>query len=143
MSNKEIKAKDFTLVEEGKERMEDSIVKRENISAEFTVGDIIDHKKELEKMQAELSGQATVCRATIDNIERNHEFVKELDDEQRHHVWMVYENQDVLKKSEQKLEQVEEQLKQYTDLMKVLHEKFGFVPTDVKNIEDDQNESSK
>lgn len=143
MSNKEIKAEDFVLVEKDEEEMLNSVVERQNITTEFKVGDIVDHQKDLLKMQAELSSQATVCKATIDNIERNHEFIKELDNEQRHHVWMCYENQDVLEKSNQKLEQVEEQLKQYEDLMEVLHEKFGFVPTDVTNTEDEQDEPSK
>jgi len=140
MSNKEIKAEDFILVEKDEERIEDSVVKRENVVTEFKVGDILGHKKDLEKMQAELSGQVTVCNATIDNIKRNHDFVNELTDEQKHHVWMLYENQDVLAKAQDKLTQVEEQMEQYDEVINVITDHLGLELTDTH---DEQNESSK
>lgn len=84
-------------------------------------------------MQAELSGQVTVCNATIDNIKRNHEFVNELTDEQKHHVWMLYENQDVLAKAQDKLTQVEEQMKQYDEVINVITDHLGLELTDTED----------
>jgi len=65
-----------------------------------------------------------------DNIYRNHEWLKDMDDEKLHHAWMLKQNLDVIKDAEPKLEEVEGQLKQYEELMSVIHKKFGFVESD-------------
>lgn len=122
-----INAGDFILKEEDKEYFKKSIIERQNVTTEFTLEDIESHQADLERMERELKSQLKVTGAMIDNIERNHEFVKDLDVEQVHTVWMYNENKELFDASEEKLEQVTEQLATYKELLDVLYEKFGFV----------------
>jgi hypothetical protein len=118
-----IKAEDFEIVETNDD-VRLTLIKRNNISNEFTFGDVLTHQRDLEKMQTELDAQARLAEATVDNITRNHEWLTELDDEKLHHAWMLFENKDVAKQSREKLLQVEEQLTRYADLLEVLANNF-------------------
>lgn len=124
-----INKEDFILKEENDD-FKQSVIERQNVTTEFTLEDIENHQADLEKMRRELIGQMKVTQATVDNIERNHEFVNELSDEQKHHVWMYHENKTVLENAKQKLEQVEEQVERYKELLDVVYEKFGFVKSE-------------
>lgn len=124
-----INKEDFILKEENDD-FKQSVIERQNVTTEFTLEDIENHQADLEKMRRELMGQMKVTQATVDNIERNHEFVNELSDEQKHHVWMYHENKTVLENAKQKLEQVEEQVERYKELLDVVYEKFGFVKSE-------------
>lgn len=126
MSDK-INPEDFVLKEENKENFKQSVIERNNVSTEFTISVIEDHQADLEKFEKELTSQISLCQKTADNIYRNHEWLKDMDDEKLHHAWMLKQNLDVIKDAEPKLEEVKGQLAQYAELMKVLHKKFGFV----------------
>jgi len=144
MSDK-IKASDFTLKEESKDDFKKSVIERKNVTTEFTLELVEEHQQDLEKLKKELTSQISVCQATVDNIERNHEWLKELDDEKLHHAWMLKENKDVLDNAKPKLEQVEDQLKQYQELQDTVYKKFGFVESetatsiDPKDLEHEQS----
>ena len=130
MSNK-TNPKDFELKEENKEDFKKSTILRKNVETEFTLELIEEHQNDLLKMEKELESQASMCGATLENIERNHEWIKDLDDEKRHHVWMYQENESVKKNADAKLEQVKDQLKQYKELIDTIYKKFGFVESGV------------
>jgi hypothetical protein len=122
-----INPEDFILKEENKDYFKKSLIERQNVTTEFTLEDIEAHQADLKKMERELKAQFKVTGATIDNIERNHPFVKDFDKEQLHHIWMYHENKVLMENAEQKYEQVKEQLTAYKELLEVLYEKFGFV----------------
>ena len=130
MSNK-IKAEDFELKEENKENFKKSTIVRKNVETEFNLELIEEHEADLQKMKKELESQASLCGATVDNILRNNEFIKELSEEQIHHVWMYQENFSVKKNAEDKLVQVNDQLAQYKELFDTIYKKFGFVESGV------------
>ena len=123
--------KDFELKEEDKENFKKSTIVRKNVETSFTLELIEEHQADLNKMKKELESQVSLCGATIENIERNHEWIKELDEEKLHHAWMYQENATVVKDAKAKLEQVEEQLAQYKDLLDTIYKKFGFVESGV------------
>lgn len=135
MSDKQIIPDDFNLIEKNEEDFKQSVIERVNVTTEFTPALVEEHQADLKKIERELTSQLGVSNATIENIERNHEFVKELDDEQRHHVWMLYENMQVVKNAEAKLEQVKEQLEQYDVLLETIYTKFGFVKSEINEQE--------
>lgn len=137
MSDK-INPKDFELKEENKDDFKQSTIVRKNVETEFTLAIVEEHKGDLVKMEKELESQVNICKATCENIERNHEFVKELTDEQIHHVWMYQENKSVVDNAEKKLEQVKEQLVAYDELLDTVYEKFGFVKTEVNKVNHDK-----
>ena len=131
------KAEDFELKEENKEDVKASVIERHNIVTEFTVADVEDHKKDLQKMQTELNAQIKVCQATLDNIDRNHAFIADLSEEQMHHVWMYQENVSLKENSASKLEQVNEQIEAYQNIIDIVHDKFW--PLGVTEEVDDES----
>jgi hypothetical protein len=131
MSDK-VNPKDFELKKEDKDDFKQSVIERKNVKTEFTLSLVEEHKNDLLKLETELTAQASVCQATVDNIERNHEFAAKLTDEERHHVWMYVENATVVKDAEAKLKVVKEQLGAYDELLDTVYEKFGFVKTEVE-----------
>jgi hypothetical protein len=133
-----INPKDFELKEENKEDFKQSTIVRKNVETEFTLALIEDHKGDLVKMDKELTSQADLCKATCENIERNHEFVKDLTPEQIHHVWMYQENKTVVDNAEGKLKEVKEQLTAYEELLDMVYTKFGFVKSEVKKVKHDK-----
>jgi len=134
MSNKNFKPEDFVLKGETTNPAE-AVLERHNIVSEFSLQEVEDHKQDLLRAEKELDAQAKVCKATLDNIDRNHPKIKKMSKEEMHHVWMYKENLDVKEKAEDKLKLVREQLEQYNELIDMVYEKFGFVKTDVTTIE--------
>ena len=138
MSDK-FKPEDFVLKGETTNPAE-AILERHNIVSEFSLQEVEDHKQDLLKAEKELDGQERVCKATLENIDRNHPHIKEMTEEEMHHVWMYKENLDVQKKAADKLALVREQLEQYNELIDMVYKKFGFVKSDVTEIVDEQTE---
>ncbi len=142
MSDK-LKAADFTLKEEN-DNFKQAVIERKNVTTEFTLELVEEHKQDLEKLEKELTSQISVCEATVDNIHRNHEWLKDIEEEKLHHAWMLKENKDVINNAKPKLEQVQDQLKQYKALEDLIYKKFGFVESDTatsidpKDLEDEQ-----
>lgn len=136
MSNK-IDPKDFELKEENKEDFKQSTIERSNVTTEFTLALVEDHKRDLDKLERELDSQVKLCNSTCENIERNHEWIKELTAEQIHHAWMYQENKTVVDDATEKLTVVKEQQASYDELLDTVYEKFGFVKSDVTATEDE------
>lgn len=131
MSDNKINAQDFELKEENEENFRDSVIERKNVTTEFTITAVEEHKADLQKFERELKSQISLCQKTVDNMLENHEWLKEMDDEKLHHAWMLKSNLDVIKEAEPKLVQVEDQLTQYNELLDTVYEKFGFVKSEV------------
>lgn len=129
MSDK-INPKDFTLKEENKDDFRESVIERANVRSEFTLKMVEEHEADLKKFEKELESQISLCQATVDNIFRNHEWLKEMDEEKLHHAWMLKQNLDVIGEAEPKLEQVKDQLAQYAELLATVYKKFGFVESE-------------
>lgn len=108
-------------------------IERSNVVTSFTVKLVEDHKKQLEKAKKEIDAQKGVAKATCENIERNHEWVKDLDDEKLHHASMYYQNVDIIKQADEKLPEIEDQLAQYNDLLDLVYDLGGFVKTEKDN----------
>jgi hypothetical protein len=131
MSDNKINAKDFELKEENKDNFKQSVIERKNVVTEFTVEVVEEHKADLVKFERELESQISLCQKTIDNMLKNHEWLKDMDEEKLHHAWMMKSNADVIAEAEPKLEEVKGQLAQYNDLLDTVYEKFGFVKSEV------------
>jgi len=121
---------DFEMKELNEENFKDSVIERKNVVTEFTPDLIEQHKSDLLKLQREMTAQVSLCKATIENIERNHPHVAEMSDEDMHSVWMAFENKNVVNEAEPKLAEVAEQLAKYDELLEGVYEKFGFVKSE-------------
>ena len=130
MQNKII-AEDFNLKKVNKKDYKQSIIERSNLTNEFTLADIENHKAELEKMQRELTAQIRVSNAAKENVERNHKFVSKMSDEQLSAAHYLLETKDIIRKSEAKLKEVRATKKKYDEVITVVMDKFGFVESNV------------
>lgn len=137
------KPEDFVLTEDNKDNPKDAVIERHNVVSRFTIKDVENHRKDLEKMKDETEGQLKVCEATCENIKRNHKWVAELSANDLHAAWMYKENKDVIKKAQPKLDEIDRQIGLYDELMDILHEKFGFVKSDANVAEGNQKEDEQ
>lgn len=141
MSNK-LNREDFSIVEENKEDHTLTVIKRSNVETTFTVKLVEDHRKQLDKAKREIEAQRGVANATCENIERNHEWIKELDDERLHHASMYYQNKDIVRQADEKLPEINDQIAQYDELLELVYELGGFVKSEVKETGNDNKKKT-
>lgn len=134
MKNK-IVAEDFNIKKENKKDYKRTVIERVNITNEFTLADIENHKADLDKMERELSSQIKVSTAVKANVERNHTFVSKMSDEQLGVAHYLCETKDIIRKAEAKLKEVRATQKKYDEVVKVVMDKFGFVESKVMDNE--------
>lgn len=130
MVNKII-AEDFNIKKADKKNFKKSIIERSNLTNEFTIEDIENHKAELEKMERELNAQIRVSNAAKANVERNHPFVSKMSDVQLNAAHYLSETKELIRKSEAKLKEVKATKKKYDEVLKVVMTKFGFVESNI------------
>jgi type I site-specific restriction endonuclease len=126
---------DLSLKEENKDNFKESLIERKNLTNEFTIASIEKHIGTLEKMQREIKGTVKLAKATVDNVLRNNEFIKEMSDEDQHAVWMHKENADIVKEGDEKLKVVTEELDKHNEYLDVIYDKFGFVKVEAPSKE--------
>lgn len=77
-------------LKEVKENPLDSIVEKSGITAEFSINQLLEEGKRIEKKVTEIKGQLTIEEAKKTNVEENHPFVlEELSEEEikkAHHI---------------------------------------------------------
>ena len=117
---------DFKVAEENKKDFKLSVIERSNMTNSFTIKDIEESQKELQKMKKELESQKGLCEATCDNILRNHKKIGKLTAEEQHHTWMYFENKKVVDDAIAKLKEVDETLENYESISDIIYEVGGF-----------------
>jgi hypothetical protein len=97
----------------------------------FTVEDADHNAKEYEKYKKEWTAQVKVCKATIENIRRNHPEIYGLSKVQKVAAQMLLENEEMAKTYKEKLKEVEVVLKKWEEDKATIMKKFNWVE-DVK-----------
>jgi regulator of sirC expression with transglutaminase-like and TPR domain len=133
-------AEDFNLKKEDKKNFKKSVIERMNLTNQFTIEDIENHKAELEKSRRELNAQIRVSKSVVENVERNHPIIATLTPEQLNAAHYLSETKEILAKSEAKLKEVSKTEKRYEQVLSVIYRKFGFVES---NIIPNEQESNK
>jgi hypothetical protein len=141
MSNK-INADDFKLIKEDKKDFKNSRLERGNLKSEFTIAQLESDYTLLERGEREAKAQIKVSEAVVANVERNHPFVSKLSDEQLSVASYLFEAKQALRKAEKQVGGIKVDKKNYNNLLKVVYDKFGFVPTSLTSITK-ENEPSK
>lgn len=129
--SEDVKPEDFSIEEEN-EDFRKSTIARSNLTNTFTLEDVEKHREELKKMKQQLESQIKVSGAVVDNVERNHDFVKDFSGEELTTLAYYKENLDVKKDAEDKLSDVEQSLDAYNEVIDVVYDKFGFVKSNIK-----------
>jgi hypothetical protein len=122
----EIKAEDFSIAKENKKDFKKSVIRRGNLTNEFTLEDLESHQTQLNKMERELTSQIKLSNAVVDNVARNHPFVSKMSEEALNAAAYLFETQKVLKDAEKKLKEVKETKKKYAKVKEAVYTKFNF-----------------
>lgn len=117
---------DFTyLVLTPNEDYKLSVIEKSGIKGHFTLLDVETHEAKLNKMRSELKGQIILSKAQADNIERNHEFVLKLTEQDLFTAALYNETTSTLQDCAKKLDMVEAGLKEYEDEKNLILEALG------------------
>jgi hypothetical protein len=79
----------------------------------FTVEDADSNARQYEKYKTEWTAQVKLCKATIDNIKRNHPEIYALSNTKKVAAKMLIENEQMIKELKPKLAQVNDVLKNW------------------------------
>ncbi len=130
MSKTKINPDDFSIAKKHKD-FKKSVILRGNLTNEFTLEDVESHQAQIVKMERELTAQIKLTTAVVENVERNHEFVAAMSDEQLNVAAYLAENRNLLSEAKKKLKEVEKTKKNYEAVVAAIYEKFGFVESNI------------
>jgi hypothetical protein len=139
MSKKLLK-KDISIKEENKENFKESIIERKNLTNEFTVASIEKHLKTLEKMKDEGEGTMGIAQATANNVLRNNDWIKEMDKEKQHAIWLFYDNMQIVDEIKPQLDAVKEEIEVHNSYLDTIYDAFGFKNEVVIDLKKDAEE---
>jgi disulfide oxidoreductase YuzD len=130
MSKNKINPDDFSIAKKHKD-FKKAVILRGNLTNEFTLEDVEIHQRQLDKNERELIAQIKLTTAVVENVERNHEFVAAMSDEQLNVAAYLAENRNLLSEAKKKLKEVEKTKKNYEAVTAAIYEKFGFVESNI------------
>ncbi len=130
MSKTKINPDDFSIAKKHKD-FKKAVILRGNLTNEFTLEDVETHQAQIVKLERELNAQIKLTTAVVENVERNHEFVAAMSDEQLNVAAYLAENRNLLKEAKKKLKEVEKTKKNYEAVTAAIYEKFGFVESNI------------
>ncbi len=130
MSKTKINPDDFSIAKKHKD-FKKAVILRGNLTNEFTLEDVESHQAQIVKMERELNAQIKLTTAVVENVERNHEFVAAMSDEQLNVAAYLAENRNLLSEAKKKLKEVEKTKKNYEAVVAAIYEKFGFVESNI------------
>lgn len=124
--------KNFSISKENKKDFKKSLIARSNLTNHFTLEEVEDDQKDLERTEREIKSQISLSTKALENVARNYPFTAKLSDEQLMTAAYVYETKSLLAKSEAKMKEIKNAKKKYKDVIALLYKKFNFVePEDV------------
>jgi hypothetical protein len=94
----------------------DSLIEKSGGTVEFTVRKINDDIVYLNKAQKEVDGQVRISKATMENVKRTHPHIAEMKPEDLTAAYLYREALGVVTAGEEKLKQIEAQLKDYAEV---------------------------
>lgn len=100
-------------------------IEKRGLVVEFCLDDVLTHEANLKKFLTEVNAKISVEKAKMDNIEHNHEFIKELTDEQVFACYMYQEAKIQHIAATEKLEEINTQMMDYATEKKAILEQTG------------------
>ncbi len=87
--------------------IKDRVIEMRGQVVEITLSGIEQTNAQREKRIKELNGQKEISQAKVENIEKHHEFLKALDEQQQYTTWMYYENRAIIEKCKEEIAKLE------------------------------------
>lgn len=119
----------YKILKEDKEDFKNSEILKKGITATFSVYELERIEKEVKKQLTEAQAQYNLEAAKMDNIERNHPYVKELDEEKLFTIHMYQEAKTKYKKYKEFYDKGNMDLKIYQNEMTDMYTQLGVTPT--------------
>lgn len=113
-------------IKKKKKDWKDTIIEKSNITADFTIRQFEENIENLQKTLKELEATHKVHLATMDNIERNHSFVKEMSEQDLNTCAMYYESKQIVKQYAPRIAEFYEALNHEAKEMEFVKNKFKF-----------------
>lgn len=140
----DLNPEDLAIKEENKEDFKQSVITRSNLTNEFTVADIETHLVTLNKMKKEADANVSLAKSMLANIEKNHKkLIDSLSPEKIATVWLWQENQNMVKEITPQQKDINKEVEKHEDYLSTIYETFGFVETEVPEVNEDNNEQPK
>lgn len=111
----------YKIVEEG----EDVLIEKSGHTLEFTASSVKQNEKKFEKEITQLNAQLMLEEAKMINVTNNHEFVKDLTDEQKHTVHLYWEASLLAKQCLEAINARKEALAEYEEVRKEVKKQTG------------------
>lgn len=109
------------------------MIEKTNITADFTIRQFEQNIERMQKTIKELEGTHKVNLAIMDNIERNHNFVKTLSDEEMNTVAMYWESAQIVRQYAPRIAEFYEALNAEAKEMEEVKKLFGFEDKPTEN----------
>lgn len=125
----------YTVEKANKKDPMQSVIVKHGATIHFTLADINRLEANLKKQLTEAEAQMKLEAAKMDNIERNHSFVKKLTDEQLFTSHMYAEAKARFKDSERMVKDIKAKFKNHDKEMADIYEQTGIYPSDYGTTE--------
>jgi F0F1-type ATP synthase membrane subunit b/b' len=119
----------YTIEKKHKDPMQ-AVIAKHGQSIQFTLADIQQLEVTLKKQLKEAEAQAELEKAKMDNIERNHAFVKKLTDEQLFTAHMYAEAKARFTESDKLAKDIKKKFKNHDKEMSEVYKQTGIYPSD-------------
>lgn len=122
-------------IKEDKEDKGEAVIKKSKITVEFTLNQLKEEKKRIEKVLEETKAQYEVDSAARTNIETNHPYVLEVDDEEvkkSHAITLHREYDRKCLASQLKINQIEKIFKEHDGELADIEKQTGLVLKEAK-----------
>ena len=116
---------------------------KSGISAEFTLKEVKEHMKYLDRVSKELQGKRLVEDAKATNVLMYNSFIKDLTEEQLHAAHMYFTSMAFCKDAEDKVKEIEDQIEAYTAEVAEIYKQTGITPNNEENTTEDTTEEGK
>lgn len=120
-------------IKEENPNFEKVVIEKGNISHTFTIADINEEQAALKKYIREFKSNRDIKKSVMENIEKHHEYVKELDAEKLFTIHMYQDAKDFHDKCVVKIEEFEKQLSESEAEVVEIIKQIGVTPEQVTN----------
>lgn len=119
----------YKILKEDADDFKNSEILKKGIQATFTIRELERIEKEVRKQLKEAEAQYNLEAAKMDNIERNHPYVKDFDDEKLFTIHMYVEAKKNFVKYKEYADKVVRDLAVYEAEQRDMYEQLGKTPT--------------
>jgi len=130
-------------IKEKTEDFLDTVITKENMTADFTLREVEAEANRLKKALKELKARSQLENAKITNIETHHPAVKDMGDEERFTIHMYQEAKSVVKVADAKIEEIERALKNYAGELDEIHNQLGLKISIEENADNKENKQEE